>query len=507
MAAAVALPWAFRHIYFRDYAILMEGGLRAAHGLRAYRDFGIPMGDQLIQFLGWVFNLRGVSWTSFRLAQTAQQLVALACWWLLARGWQAPFATRAVSTLLLSLTIFTPVLFPWYNTWALMLELLSLALLAYSLHGRVPLPMQLAGVAGAGALAACVLYAKQDFGALLLGINAVLCWRWAHPRWASLLALGAGVAGGLAWVLPLDQWEAFSYWFNMGQPYQPKRLTLGRIRMMGWQAKYGVLAGLAVLLWRLPRGKARPLLTGSIFREIMVALMAQSVITTITSGMTVTHNYYLPAVALVALTLWQGGQLDLWARRAVLAGSLYFGLFLSAEIVASLALPRLPIFWMMLEARLRRNPLEPGRRDWTCFEQAPWQGLYFPEEFVKKWPRWQDSLDHWQGQPLLNLSELTPILVKGQPQVFQSPRVWPLWFDTTASHFPREQALVTAALLKGQFATVIYQRPHWHAGYPHMSRLLGIYDLVDSTRGACEYGQIYLLHRKEGSPSLAPAQP
>ena len=279
----VAFYYSKEIILFRDHSIIFDGSLRLLRGYKIYEDFGVPVGPVTFLFFAFLFKLFGVSWYVFQGAQLVQNAIMFTV--IIRIYEQAKFSNKEVllysaGSLILFLNFYT---LPWYNHTAVFFGFLAIL---FFLQKR-SLSLFISGI-----FLGLSLLSKQDIGLIFTGIvlSGVIFETYIDVDLKALFLrkftfLILGVLLGIVSIAYYEQ--GMIYWLNPGNYDYSSKLTSLLTDTINFQTLFGfVIAIISISRRELTLFLASTILIGS-------------GITKLTSGMPLSHFYFVPFIPFI----------------------------------------------------------------------------------------------------------------------------------------------------------------------------------------------------------------
>jgi len=437
-------------IFFRDYSIIFEGAHRMSLGQIPMKDFGIPVGPIGFIVPTLFFEYFGPTWDALLLSQLPQSTGLIISKWLILRRLQLTMSLRCISVFLYALFYVLALSHPWYNITALLLLQLAFYFSMIQRNYSVML---------AGIFAGLTVLTKQDFGAVAIILSSLMLLKFGFFDSKAVICgpkdLGLKPSKGLVarfllfysllvlticLFIAYSGYENFFYWFNYGQDYQVHRFPkVTKLIIFGF-------ALLAVSIWKN---------NFSIFVSALFFL--SSGLTSATSGIGFTHNYWIGFFAIVTSELWK---MDSKVRMLMVI------IFVLPMLYKMQAASKNVFF---ISEGIYLNEFEHYdfnyRKIITEFEQP--ESLYafntigLPRETIKTIEELklyaQEKFTEDDKIKVFNMSELTPIYSE---LGVKPPIGLPLWFHSKVIMFDKEVDKISMLFRSNFFDLILIQSTH-----------------------------------------------
>lgn len=479
------IPVSFKQIYFRDYAIVYDAAYRiGVLGHEPFKDFGLPTGAVSFYLPALAFYFFGPSWFVLMFVQIAINAMGLIALGLIANRLGLD-KKLSLAILIAHVCWFTwPNLMPWYNTTAYVLQLWSVYFVLTTTiqdtqSGRLTRHVL---VLASSLFTALSILSKQDFGLLSMILNCcLLVVALPKTRAFYFVTLYVICSVGFFFInsIGLHGYQ-FLDWFNFGFPPHESRLSLGRLAHVILQADWRHLLITIAIIWYI----VAPLQFLYMFKRHQLAVILaigfclQSFVTSMTSGLPVSHLYYMPWILLIVLSIVH----TYTSHRLLLVSLLSVVLFTAPvlpDIFTSVNGPKLLLTWG--QGWSEGNPLEGNNQ--RLYNRSPIAvaNNYWPEETINGFDDLiSDTKLALQQRPdarfkLLNFSEFTFVhyLLNTEPV-----KGLPLWFDQKATFFEPEVSNLATAISQREFAAIWFQEPHSQLPEKIKQAIIAHYDKV-----------------------------
>ena len=434
------------YIFFRDHAWFWDGIFRINSGETLYEDFGVPVGPVSFYLNAYLSRIFGTNALGFHYTQLLQSTLVLFFSIGILNKLEKKFFLVVWGGFFCAFFYLIFLWFPWYNSTAALFFIASI----YFYLNRSKYSLYLTG-----ASVALAILSKHDIGSLAL-ISIVTIF--IHEKFILkiinnslskfLLQFFFGFAVIIFLTLIFSDLKNLTYWINFGDDDRGNRLkslaTLFR--------RPGIYISMLIYIISI-RYKSFPLL---IYSSIAVSAS----ISTITSGLSHTHFYYLFIVPAVFFHL-----LRLRLNYVIWAPILFFGLL---SIMFPIGRGYFVLENIVLEKydhyhfNHRKNHIDNVSMIdiGTCVKEL--RSVYVPDSICKLTNELKTKYPNGNGK-ILNFSELTflpHILgmdnIKGQP----------LWYHTGTTFYERERKALINALKEGRFDLIIFQPNRVPSGFP-----------------------------------------
>jgi len=435
------------YIFFRDHAIFWDGLLRIQSGQVLYKDFGVPVGPVSFYLNYFLTNIFGNSVHGFHYAQIFQSSIILLISMNILNILQEKFLLVFWGGLLCTFLYLSLLWFPWYNTTAAIFYLAAI----YFYLSKIRLGFFFAGV-----LVALSFFSKHDIGLLvllciigifliekiILNIHSISFLKFIYQFIFGFFL----IAFLIAIFFNIDD---LTYWMNFGGGNKEDRLQ----NLLIVFKRPGIYLSILLFFVALKK-KNRSLL-------IYAAIATSSSISTVMSGLSYTHFYYVFMIPAV-LSHLRNSQLSkkLWAPIlffgviAILfpAGRAYF-------VAENIVLDKYDHY----QFNHRKNHIDDIKMIdlGTCVSN--FKGVYVPDDICKLTDELNSKFQEKNNGKLLNFSELTFI-----PHLLGMKNIYgqPLWYHSGVTFYEKERELLIKALKNGVFDLIIYQPTRIPEGFP-----------------------------------------
>ena len=214
----ILLPGAY---FFRDFAIIFDGGLRISHGQIPYRDFFIPTGPIIYYLQGlfaWIF---GPNTLSMQMHALVFSCIGLLAFFLYAQKHLNNIAAL-IFTFFLHFFLYAKLLNPWYDQTALIFYLIpQIILLNYINKSILNKTLVLMGIS------LCLsFFSKQDTGAIGFIFILIQLIIFSKKRLKySIVFSSSFFLLSILLIAYFSSISDFFYWFNIGHGQHTSRIS------------------------------------------------------------------------------------------------------------------------------------------------------------------------------------------------------------------------------------------------------------------------------------------
>jgi len=434
------------YIYFRDHAWFWDGILRINSGETLYKDFGVPVGPVSFYLNAYLSKIFGTNALSFHFAQIIQSTLILFFSMSILNTLEKKFSLVIWGGFFCAFLYLIFLWFPWYNSTAALFFIASIFF--YLNHSKYSLYLT-------GVSVALAILSKHDIGILALFTIITI---FIHEKFVLnkinitlskfLLQFFFGIGLVIFLMLIFFDWQNLLYWINFGDDDKGNRLmsltTLFR--------RPGIYISMILYFISL-RNKSFPLLIYS-----MIAVSAS--ISTITSGLSHTHFYYLFIVPAVFFHL-----LRLRLNYLIWTPILFFGLLSilfpigrGYFVLENIVLDKYDHFHFNHRKNHINNisMIDLG----VCVKE--FRNVHVPDSICQLTNELKTKYPNDNGK-ILNFSELTFLPhILGMKNIIGQP----LWYHTGVTFYEKERNALINALNEGTYDLIIFQPNRVPSGFP-----------------------------------------
>lgn len=479
-----------KEIYFRDYSIIWEGAYRLYLNQTPFIDFGLPLGPVCLWLPALMMKFFGPSNETLRWSGLIIMFSSSVIFWILINQiGKLKFWIKYLSVLLFMLHYSLGIQFPWYNTTAFLLLLLSLLFLLLSFkvanHRRYFLLFM------SGMASSLTFFAKQDFGLLAVTshFSLIFIFSFYIPSHQNknitslksfLYTLSCWLLGNLviaAFIIPWPHFSNFMYWFNVGQPPHSNRVHNLTGNWLHYQKgevgfiKFLVFASIVGLMYSW-RNRNYDQLKTYLFSTTILGV---SFITYQTSGLYwLTSTFYASIIPIMLQStphLFLKQFTFLKSKRALYSLTLIVIGILTTVTIPKINFVRLLTIWSRggIADFFLNQP--NSSENWQSLEQTPDLRAVFGTSYLRTETiqglyklKAIDRLNLKKFDcPLLNMTEFTPIFFMLQLEPCKNEL--PLWYNTGISLFPREINKIKVMITQKKIGLLLVQNTHEGPGF------------------------------------------
>jgi len=487
LTIAIMTSLFYGRTFFRDFAIIFEGGYRISLGQIPYRDFYMPVGPVTMYLQAFTTWLLGA--TSLALLAHAILLASLISLLALDLGRKHFGRTFGIFFALFLIVSYNGVWGnPWYNETAYFFFVVSCLLIIYKIFSDQLTRFDLGLLSVLSALA---FFSKQD---MLIMVPMIAAYAIASGKARTSRVMGFYVAPFLAMlaltILALQSNGDFMYWFNFGQAPHESRLELSRGLVLellsDWRFFIIVAAAaLLALVW-----SSRPRLKSVLLCLIVVTIVP--LITTVTSGLAQQARLQsVPLIVFLLLLTVLGSErteprvLDRWAAKRLsidtrivrfLVCLLFFLVLLvlvrPSYVVASAMTNAIVAGRDYGIAPLTKLAELNGVDRRVRIEKGAYRGMLAEREVSADLERIRGIISA-NDRSFINMSELTFLYADFS---VEPPVGFPLWFDHGISFFDAQYPFLTTELVARAPRVILLQDAHNHKDEGLQARLRDYYE-------------------------------
>ena len=458
-----------------------EGAYRMYIGQLPFKDFGIPFGYGFLIVPTLFFHLFGPNLVSLIYAQVFLNLLSGIAVVSILKSLKMEKSVIFIAVIVYCLSYIFIYFWPWHTHTAYTFGIIAIACILKQ--------EEFQGVKQIGFLVVAALFSflsfftKQDYGGLnLLFCGAVLLLLAVYNKSVkALLIFGVSyLAIAFAFILPLVKY-GFGYWFNHGQPPHSSRLELidflNEIFMGSDWEKFYLLAFVLVFISQLPRIK-------EVIQDkyvtlafiICLGMVAEALLTKVTSRMSTTTTTYYHAFALALLFHYLIKSLPL-QRVFVLIPVLAFLLLWWSSMYWKYFSRMFPLAESKIPRKTQEVKVQTG---WELSEFRTLKKIKIPIETIKGIRRLKEMPQFSPSAKVMNMTELTslPVELNYTPQ-----SGIPLWYDVGVAIFPKQINEICAKVANKEYDVFLFEEvPSLPDFYPAEVReyLKKHYKLVDT---------------------------
>ena len=270
-------------ILFRDYAIVFEGGRRLALGESLYIDFGVPVGPFLFEMVSYWFKLTDISWNSLQTLQIILNAIYITCIGIIFSKLNTPksliFLGMTVSCFLC--TFFWP--YPWYNSTAVIFCFIAICCAMTS-----PVYSLITGI-----MLCMAVFTKQDIGIIFTAVIIIGLFSQYYLKEKSLFEISLRLSFILSSFAIFGLSISYIYSNEIYLWLNPNNYDFST------RSEYLLNALKSIHFWLGISFAALGIYNSKNTLIIAGAIISVSGITVHTSGMPLSHFYYMPFIVLV----------------------------------------------------------------------------------------------------------------------------------------------------------------------------------------------------------------
>ncbi len=212
-------------MFFRDFSIVFEGGLRILYGQIPFRDFFLPSGP-VVYYMQALFHwLCGENASAMLLHASIVNIICLSCFFLYARK-NIGNIPALLLAILLHFFYYGAITNPWYNQTALLFFFLGQLILLNDIEKQNVIPLW--KVIVSGFLLCISIFSKQDIGMVgtVFIASQLILFSNNNIKNTTTYLLSC-LCPAILIVLYFVSVSDFGYWFNYGQ--EPHISRIGRL--------------------------------------------------------------------------------------------------------------------------------------------------------------------------------------------------------------------------------------------------------------------------------------
>ncbi len=468
----LVIPLFIKLPYRVNIFLSWEGAYRLSIGQIPFEDFGLPMGICYWLIPALFFKVFGPTFLSLVKAQVFINLISmLSLRGILYNLKLKPYAVT-LSILVFCLTYIVYNFWPWYNHSVVVYELVALFFLTQSFNAEST-KSKIGWIGLASLFSVVTFFTKQDVGAIcillslfLLGYRAIV----EKERMPVVVYFAATLTVGLLAIMPFIPFD-FSYWFNYGQAPHSSRLDI--ILLLNTFLEDSVvekiyLALITILLLFSFKSFKQFFQDKDQFTlvAICVCLIAQAIVTKMTSPLPTDHMTYYHAFGFACILNffpWQR-----WTSHLKPAAAILFFVM----IIYSAG------YWKYVADIFHLRTKKQATGTTPLVKSSPWKTttnyqtlkhVMLPESTIAgidslaKLPFIRDK-----NLKVLNMSEITSLAKEfGYTPLTNHP----LWFHVNIGMFQREIDQINERVRQGYYDVVLFEDiPSLTEFYPYKVR-------------------------------------
>ena len=212
----------FGGLFWRDFSIVFEGGLRILYGQIPYRDFFLPSGP-VVYYMQALFHwILGANASAMLLHASVANIICLSFFFLYAKKNIGNIPALLLATLLHFL-YYGAIANPWYSQTALLFFFLGQLILLNDIEKQNVIPLW--KVIVSGLLLCTSIFSKQDFGMVGTAFIASQLMLFSKNNFKNTtIFLLFCVCPAILIVIFFVSVGDFGYWFNYGQEPHDSRI-------------------------------------------------------------------------------------------------------------------------------------------------------------------------------------------------------------------------------------------------------------------------------------------
>ena len=468
--ALAFIPLLFAFPYRINVFLAWDGAYRISEGLIPYKDFGTPVGYVFWLIPAMFFKLFGANVFSLIISQSFINAVAGFTFLGVLKQLNVTRTIRGIGLIVFVLTYSIYNIWPWYNHFVFVLELLALWSILKGLNSEDGIKSIL-WIALAGFISVLGFLTKQDTGALtfILGLGLIGCHFYTTRKWKPVIYYLSGFLVGIGLlIVPFLSYE-FSYWFNMGQAPHSSRINvfdlfhefLGSSKFIKLYLLFYVLIIGNVIIEKGTSG----LLKNLPFYFITLFILFQASVIQVTSYTPTDGNIYFHSFAIVFLISGLGFSFEGSKRFVVVAlvfttlwasGSVW-NRFLSSKVKSFLNIETNSEVVSKNTFKIDTDQTE-SRSAWIVSDIPTFNKIKLPKETVSGIKRLIEISESMNSEELevLNFTELTQLSEVLNYSIESGSHI-PLWYHKGVSFFERERDLYCEKIQNQQYDIILFE--------------------------------------------------